>query len=146
MIRLSEAKARLLERVPELEGRIGTAAQFSAMVERNGTPQTTPYAFVLLGGLQGGTADVVSGMFRQAIREKLLVILFVRNAADATGAGSIDELAPLIRQIVEALAGWGPQDCPGVYELADGQIMLERPGLTGFEIGLALDDQLRIST
>ena len=112
MIRISEAKARLVERVPELIGRIGTAAQFSALVESNAVPQVTPYAFVLLGGLQGGQADVVSGLFRQAVREKLLVILFVRNAADATGAGSVDELTPLVRKIIMGLAGWGPEDCP----------------------------------
>lgn len=145
MIRVSQAKARLEEQVPELAGRLGSAAQFSALVERNGVPSTTPYAFVLLGGLQGGQASAATGLFIQAIKESLLVVLFVRNASDATGAAAVDELTPLIRKVVEALAGWGPDDCPGVYELVQASIAVERPGLTGFEIQLSLDDQLRIA-
>jgi hypothetical protein len=144
MIRVSEAEARLLEKVPKLAGKVGSAAQFSSLIERNQVPQQTPAAFIILGGLQGGPADVAAGMFRQAIREMLLIVLFVRNAGDATGARAVDEITPLVREIVLGLAGWGPDACPGVYVLDHVEIVTVSQGVVGFEIGLALDDQLRI--
>lgn len=145
MIRVAEVTARIEARVPALEGRLGNALQFAALVDRDQAPTTTPAGFVLLGPMIGGAADVATGLFRQAFRETVSIVLFDRHAGDPTGARVIDHLTPLVRAIVEAIAGWGPDDCPGVFVLDRVEPVGVLQAAMLIQLDFSLDDQLRIA-
>lgn len=145
MIRLDEVRTRLAEAVAGLaDSRIGNAAQFSALVEANQTPQQTPAAYVLPGSIQGGAAEVSAGVFRQDFRETVIVVLFVKVAGDARGGRALEEITPLIRSVVNAIAGWAPADAVGVFALGSGELVGSQRGHLIYELNFALLDQLRI--
>ena len=50
----------------------------------------------------------------------------------------------LIRQVLDAVAGWGPDDAVGVFELARGSLLHNRDGRLVYQLDFAIDDQLRI--
>lgn len=145
MIRVDAVRARIAARVPALSGRIDNAGQFAALVERNQLPQVTPAAFVLPGGLAGGSADAAAGLFRQDMTELVLVVLVVRVAGDARGGAALDTMTPLVNAVVGAVAGWGPDDAPGVYILDRAELVGAKDGALVFQIDFSLQDQLRIA-
>lgn len=145
MIRVSEVTARVEGRVSALQGRLGNALQFAALVDRDQAPTVTPAGFVLLGPIIGSAADAVVGLFRQSIRETVSIVLFDRHAGDPTGAKIIDQLTPLVRAIVDAVAGWGPDDCPGVFALDRVEPVGVLQGAMLIQLDFSLDDQLRIA-
>lgn len=144
MIRVAEVAARIEAAVPALAGRLGTATQFSALVQRNQMPQQSPAGFVLPGAISGGNADAMTGVFRQAFDETVSVVLAVRSASDPTGAKAADELTPLIRAVVLAVCGWAPDDAVGVFALGSGDFVGFENGTFIYQIDFKLDDQMRI--
>lgn len=146
MIRVDEVRARIEERVPELTGRLGTAGEFARLVQRNQLPQQTPAAFVLPGALAGGAATAGAGLFRQGFGETVSVVLVVRSAADATGARALDEITPLIRAAVTAVAAWAPSDALGTFVLGRGELVGVESGALVYQLDFNLDDQLRITS
>lgn len=148
MIRLDDVLARVKAVVPAFaaDSRLGNAAQFSTLIEGNQTPQVTPAAFVLPGPLQGGAANAMAGAFVQDFRETVILVLFVKVAGDARGGRAIDEITPLIRQVVLAIAGWAPADATGVFVLASGELVGSQRGHLIYQLDFALEDQLRIVT
>lgn len=145
MIRVEAVRARIGSQVPALAGRIDNAGQFAALVERNQLPQITPAAFVLPGGLSGGKPDASAGIFSQDISELVLVVLVVRVAGDARGGKALDTMTPLVNAVVNAVAGWGPSDAPGVYILDRAELVGAKDGALVFQIDFSLADQLRIA-
>lgn len=145
MIRLDDVRDRIADQVPEFasEGRLGNAGQFSSLLEDNKTPQVTPAAFVLPGQLQGGQAKMLTGAYVQDFRETVMVVLFVKVAGDARGGRALDELTPLIRAVVDAVAGWAPEDAIGVFVLGSGELVGSQRGHLIYQLDFGLDDQLR---
>lgn len=146
MIRLDEVRERIAARVPTIAGRLGNAGDFANLVEHNRLPQVTPAGYVLPGGLRGGPADVVTGLFRQGFDEVVSVVLVSRVAGDPLASAAIDEISPLVRSTIEAVAGWAPDDAIGVFQLAQGELVGARDSALVFQIDFALNDQLRIIT
>ena len=144
MRRLDDVQARIEARVPALTGRIERAGAFSALIERGAMPQVTPAGYVLPGGLAGGAIASASSLFIQGVRETVLVVLAVRVAGDATGGAAVDEATPLVGAVIEAVAGWGPDDAPGVFALGQAELVGSQAGLMLFQIDFSLEDQLRI--
>lgn len=144
MIRLTEVQARVESQVPELAGRLQGAAKFGELVEHNQMPQVTPAGFVLPGGLIGGAAKAMTGMFIQDFRETVMLVLVVRTAGDPLAMRGIDEASPIVRKVIKAVAGWGPADAPGIFTLERAELVGAKQGALVFEIAFTLDDQLRI--
>lgn len=144
MIRVEEVQARIEARVPDLVGRLGFAGEFTSLIESNQLPQVTPAGFVLPGALAGGPAEAASGIFRQAFRETVIVVLVVRVAGDALGAEGVDEVTPIINAVVNAVCGWGPDDAPGVFVLGTGELVGSKDDAVIYQLDFHLDDQLRI--
>ena len=115
------------------------------MVDRNQLPQVTPAAYVLPAGLSGGSAEAGAGMFVQSFRETVSVVIVVRVAGDPTAARAIDEASPIVRAVIEAVAGWAPDDAIGIFILAQAELVGATGGALVFQIDFALDDQLRIT-
>lgn len=145
MIRIDEVRARIEARVPALAGRMFNAGQFSQLVERNQMPSQAKAAFVLPGALQGGNADLSVGLFRQAFQESVIVVLATRVANDPTGEKAADEITPLVRDVITAVCGWGPDDAPGAFVLGSGELVGTQSGTLVYQIDFLLSDQLRIT-
>jgi len=144
MIRIDDVRARIEGKVPALAGQIGNAGEFSKLIEA-GQMQAARKAYVLPGALAGGARQAMSGMFTQALEETVLVVLSVRVASDPTGARALDEISPLVRDTVRAVCGWGPEDAPGVFALARGELVGAAQGMLIYQLDFTLDDQLRIT-
>lgn len=144
MIRIDEVRARVEKFVPELAGRLEGAGRFAELIENNRLPQLTPAGFVLPGGFVGGPAQASAGLFVQNFRETVIVVVVVRVAGEALAMRAIDEVSPIVRKVVNAVAGWGPVDAPGIFVLERGELVGAKDGALVFQIDFALDDQLRI--
>ena len=145
MIRVDEVRERIEGRVPALAGQIGNAGEFAKLVEANQLPQRAKGGFVLPGSISGGSRQAISGMFTQAIAETVLVVLTVRVASDPTGQRALDEITPLVRDVVAAVCGYSPADAPGVFALARGELVGAAQGMLIYQLDFTLDDQLRIT-
>lgn len=144
-MRLAAVTARIEARVAELAGRTLHAGDFADLVDKNRLPQMTPAAYVLPGGMTGGTAEMMAGLFVQGFTETVMVVLAVRVAGDALHAAAIDQVDPLVTDVVTAIAGWGPDDAPGIFVLGRAELVGAKDGLLIFQIEFNLMDQLRIT-
>lgn len=140
---IDQIVARLKSRVADLNQRVEEAAYLAELLRQNRAPQGA-LAVVIPNGLQGGLADAASGMFLQAITETFAVLLFA-DAHDQTGKRALDRIQPLIRQVVEALVGWAPNDELGVLELRRGTIVSMTGGRLVYQIDFSINDQLRVT-
>lgn len=140
---IAELKARLEAQVPRLAGRIEGAADLSELSRKGAWPQHTPAAHVLPLGLQGRGAHAAAGLFTQITREMIAVVLTLRTY-DRTAGDDLPELDELIQAVLVAVAGWGPDESMGVFELARGSLLHNRDGVLVYQLDFAIDDQLRI--
>lgn len=145
MFRLDDVRARIEERVPALSGRMENAGQFGQLIERNQLPQVTPAGFILPGGLAGGQAEAMTGMFIQSFDETVSIVLADRVAGDANGSKALDGITPLVRDVVNAVCGWGPDDAIGVFILRSGELVGSQAGVLVFQLDFSMSDQLRIN-
>lgn len=137
--------AEWLAEIPEFGGRIHDAARLSSLMERGTLAQVAPAAFVLPLGLVGGNADAAAGMFRQQVEWREGVLIVVRSVGDPTGAAQLIQLAPLIRKVIDAVAGRSPDEGAfGVYTLLKGELVSLGGGALSYQLDFAIDDQLRI--
>lgn len=145
-IRIEEVRTRIEAQVAQLAGKVGEAADFADLVERKKIPAQTPACFVLPAGLRGGKASAVSGLFRQDFTEIVKVVLVERVAGDPLRGKAVANITPLLRALVQAIAGWAPDDAIGIFALAQAELVGASGGALIFEVDFALDDQLRIAT
>ncbi|MBV1918994.1 MAG: hypothetical protein KUG65_13165 [Sphingomonadaceae bacterium] len=145
MIRLDEVRTRIEAKAPDFAGTFGNAAQFAAMVERDQLPQSDRAGYVLPGPLAGGTTTAATGMFIQDFTETVMVVLVIRHAGSALAKGALDELPPLVRDVIEGVVGWGPDDAPGVFKLGQAELVGSKNGALVYEIHFTLHDQMRVT-
>ena len=146
MIRVADVMARIEERVPDLAGKLGTATDFAALIERNQVPQRPGASgFVLPGRLSGGPVGAMSGLFTQSVGQGVIVVLSVRVASDPTGAAALDQLSPVVDRVIRAVCGWSPDDAPGVWALVSAELVGSTAGVLIYQIDFTLQDQLRIT-
>jgi hypothetical protein len=134
---------RLEAQVPTLAGRVNGAADFADLMKRNALPKATPAAHVIPLGLAGGAADASTGAFTQMFTETIGVMLTVRSY-DRTGEKALGTIDTLIRSIVDAVAGWGPNDEIGVFQLSCGNLVNMSAGTIVYQLDFSITDQLRI--
>lgn len=150
MIRTDLVKARLEERVEELAGRLYGAGPLGKFVDQDVAPVQQSHGYVVLGGLQGGKADVATGYFHQHFMETVSVFVVERHAGDATGEKAMAKMSPLIRKVIFAICGWCPGEgtdgeALGVFVLGNAYPLgFKDGGMLLSEIQFALNDQLRI--
>lgn len=145
MLQLDEIRTRIEGRVTSLQGKLQGASAFADLVERQQLPQWDFGGFVLPGRLAGGAAQALSGMFVQDFSETVMVVLVTRVQGDPTGQKALDEITPLVREVVAAVCGWAPEGAPGIYQLASGELVGSQGGALIFQIDFSLNDQLRIN-
>lgn len=146
MIRVDEVRLRIEDRVPELAGVMGYAAQFAPLVEQGLVPQRDLSGFVLPGGMTGGRMLDAAGMTIQPFVERVMVVLALRTSGDPLDPGALDQMAPLVRAVIAAVVGWAPaDDVPGVFAFERHEAVGSIKGVLIHQIDFTLQDQLRIA-
>lgn len=131
--------------VATFAGRVHGAGKLSALQAQNALPQVCPAAFILPLGIAGGKVDAVTGMFRQHIEYLDGVLLVLRGVNDPTGAATVQQLEPLVMNVIAQIVGWGPDDnrIGGTYRLAKGELISLSAGTLTYQLDFAIEDQLR---
>jgi hypothetical protein len=142
---IAEVIARIEDQVVGLAGRTEGAAQFADLMARKALPQVTPAAHVLPLGLQGGQVQAAAGLFVQSIEEVIAVVLTFRSH-ERTGSASLAPLDQVIHAVIDALAGWGPENAVGVFALRRGAVISMAAGTIVYQLEFSISDQLRIAT
>ena len=135
--------ARLKEMAPHLRTVEG-AASLAALMQTNALPQAEVGAHVITLGLQGG-ANAMTGAFTQMIDERIGVVITFRTYTQ-TGGRDQASVGALIRQTIEALAGWCPNDEIGTFVFRRGAPMAFTKGTIVYLLEFSITDQLRIIT
>jgi hypothetical protein len=135
---------RLKTRVTDFGDRVEGVASVSDLIQSGRAPAHTS-AYVLPLGLQGQTADVATGTFRQDFSETIAVLLFA-SVLDRVGKKALDRVRPLISDVMNAIAGWAPSDELGVFQLRRGSLISLTKGVLIYQIEFSINDQLRIPT
>lgn len=136
---------RLEETVQLLAGRVKPAADLTELVRTGALPQSSVAAFVLPIGLRARTeGDAMAGAFTQMTDDIFGVVLIVRAAGDATGARALPTIDELVRAVIQAVCGWGPEEAIGVFRLARGQLLSVDAGSVQYQLDFAISDQIRV--
>ncbi|MBL4751459.1 MAG: hypothetical protein JKX71_12915 [Amylibacter sp.] len=135
--------ARLKAQVSVLEERVEGAASFANLMKSKALPTVTPAAHVIPLGLQGGAATSASGAFTQMFAETIGVILTFRTYG-RTGEKALEDIGTVIRAVIEAICGWGPNDEIGVFQLSRGNLVNMSAGTIVYQLDFSITDQLRI--
>ncbi len=141
---LDELIARISSRVPDLAGRTSAAADLAALMAANALPPAPVAAFVLPLALQGGHPAAATGLFVQEVEEVVAVLLVFRTAG-STGERALPRLREVIAGVAAALAGWAPDEVPGVFRLVRGGMVRMSEGALVYQLDFAITDQLRIT-
>ena len=96
-------------------------------------------------GFDGGRADAVTGMFRQDLTEVIGVVLIVQALGDPKALRAQATVDTLKIDIVNAVAGWRPEDAIGVFEARRGRLVSVTEGAVIYQIEFGLNTQLRIA-
>lgn len=134
-----------LAEVTALHGRVQGAAKLAQMLKDKTLPQACPAAFELPLGITGNEPTAAGGMFVQPIGRVDGVLLVVRSVDDRTGEKAMVQLDPLIEEVIAAIAGWGPDDMPGVYQLMKGELASVADGVVAYQLDFSIFDQLRFN-
>ncbi len=142
---LKAVETRLNQAIPQLSGRMGTAAQLADLMARNALPQQTPAAYVLPLGFRGGRPTAVAGAYVQPLEEVVGIVMTIRGH-DRTGERALQDLRGLLVEIMTAIAGWQPAGSPGVFVFQRGQVVSMAAGAVTYQLDFSISTQLRIAT
>ena len=136
--------ARLQEAAPHLRTVEG-AASLAALMSANALPQAEVGAHVITLGLSGGEAQAATGAFTQMVDELIGVVITLRTWTQVGGRDQAS-VGALIRQTIEALAGWCPNDEIGPFVFRRGAPTAFTKGTIVYLLEFSITDQLRIIT
>jgi len=135
---------RLNTLVADLQGKVETVAHLADLMKSGRLPANAS-AIVVPLGFRGGKPGDAAGMFTQDINE-VIGVLLIASVHDKAGQKALKRIDPLIREVVETLAGWAPEDVSGVFQVERGKLLSLHQGRMVFQIDFSITDQLRIST
>jgi hypothetical protein len=141
---VNDVITRLDATVPTLTGRIQSAADLSKLIAEDALPQVTPAAFVLPLGFDAGPNARMTGLHSQTVTERIGVVLLVGNAADATGAQSLQAVDDLVEQVKLALVGWAPVAGLDTFDVTRGRLTDLRAGLVFYQLDFSTTRLLRV--
>lgn len=138
-----DVMARLSDRVVDLRY-IEGVADFTKLLQKKSLPQQTPAVHVVPTGIRGGTPDAASAVFTQPTTETISVILTIRSN-DQAGERAMEQAGQKINAIINAIAGWAPNDEIGVFVLGRGTVSNVGAGAFVYTLEFSIADQLRIT-
>lgn len=137
--------ARISDLVAALSGRVEVVADLSAQVEQGVLPQADTAAYVIPLGfddLDGGSS--IAGAHIQNISDAIGVVLFVKSPGDAKARRGIPKIDVLGKDVINAVAGWTPENTPGVFSVVRGRLVSVNAGAIFYQLDFKLNRQLRI--
>jgi len=142
-----DVKERLEIEVQDLAGKLDYVAELAALTNAGAPPQREVSAFVIPLGLddRGGSGASAAGLHTQIVGETVGVILCIKALGDAKARRALPTIDALTDAVIDALAGWGPEDAVGVLMFVRGRLVSVTSGLVVYQLEFALTDQLRIA-
>jgi hypothetical protein len=72
------------------------------------------------------------------------VVLALKALGDAKAQRAVPKIDALEKAVINAVAGWAPDDVAGVFVVTKGRLVSVNKGLVLYQVDFALKDQLRI--
>ncbi len=136
---------RIDSRVPELTGAIEFIAELAALMEQGGLPQRDVTAYVLpLGFDDRGGSETTVNVHTQMLADSVGVVLCVKARGDVKARKALPRIDVLANAVVDAVAGWAPNDEVGVFRVLRGRLIPGASGIIVYQIDFEIMDQLRI--
>jgi len=134
---------RLNAQVADLRGKVQTVAHLADLMRAGRLPENAS-AIVVPLGFKGGKPGAATGVFTQDLNE-VIGVLLIASAHDKTGQKALKRIDPLIRDVINTIAGWSPVDVSGVFQVERGKLLSLHQGRMVFQVDFSITDQLRIS-
>lgn len=99
---------------------VGGAVQFEAA--KDGLT-ALPAAFVLPSGESAEESPWLDTLVQQRVGTEFVVVIAVRNLADAQGAAALDVLSPVRAEVRDALLNWKPDDADDGCVYRNGRLV-----------------------
>lgn len=135
---------RIANQVPALNGRIEDIAMLAALIAAGALPQHDVFAFVVPLGFDDRGGESATGFHTQMIEDAVGVILGVKARGDAKAKKALPPIGELRTAVVNAVAGWGPDNSADVFYVRRGRLLSADNGLVLYQLDFSLTDQLRI--
>lgn len=136
---------RIADQVPALTGRIEDIAELAALIAAGALPQHDIFAFVVPLGFDDKGGESATGVHTQMIEDAIGVILGVKARGDAKAKKALPPIEQLRKDVIQAVAGWGPDDSANVFFVRRGRLLSADKGLVLYQLDFSLADQLRIT-
>ena len=136
--------ARIGAEVSDLTGRIDSIADLAFLISTGALPQREVCAFVVPLGFDGGAANAAVNAFTQELNDSIGVVLCIKSLGDAKAKKALPTIGALSEAVVNAVAGWAPNNAVGVFTVSRGRLVSIDKGLVLYQIDFRLQDQLRI--
>ena len=136
---------RISAQVPALTGRVEDIAALAALIEAGALPEKDVCAFVFSLGFDDKGGESATGYHTQMIDDAIGVVLAIKARGDAKAQKALPTIGQLKTDIVNAVAGWGPDDAANVFFVRRGRLLSAAKGLVLYQLDFALLSQLRIT-
>lgn len=133
---------RLSAQAPSLNGRVQMALDLTELL-RSGRAVEASTAYVAPLGLQARSPATGATAFVQSFVEVVGVLLIV-TSHDRTGARALDQVRPMIFEVINALAGWEPGGKLGVFALRGARLLSIAGGRMAYQVDFTIEDEVRI--
>lgn len=136
---------RIAAQVPALTGRIEDIAELAALIAAGALPQHDQFAFVVPLGFDDRGGESATGFHTQMIEDAVGVVLGIKARGDAKAKKALPTIGELKNGVINAIAGWGPDDTANVFFVRRGRLLSADKGLVLYQLDFSLTDQLRIA-
>ena len=136
---------RISDQVPALKDRMDYVAALAALSAEGALPQREVAGFVVPLGFDDRGANAAAGMYTQMIVDTIGVVLCVKALGDAKAKRALVTIDSLVGDVLNAVAGWAPDNVAGVFTATRGRLLSVTKGLVIYQLDFALLDQLRIA-
>ncbi len=133
---------RVAALVPDLRS-VERMAAFAALLRDGQLPQQTPAAYVITQGLTASRPNAIGDLYQQTVKDGISVCVVFRDI-DPAGADAADSADVIIRQIIEAVAGWSANNV-GTFEFTRARLAAQQDGAFVYQIDFVITDQLRFT-
>jgi hypothetical protein len=136
---------RIDAHVPALTGHVEDIAALAALIAEGAMPQADVCAFVCPLGFDDKGGDSATGYHTQMLEDAVGVILCIKARGDVKAKKALPTIGELKDDVIDAVAGWGPDDAIDVFFVRRGRLLSADKGLVLYQIDFSLTDQLRIN-
>lgn len=124
--------AEIIARLRDSSGQTGLkqvdgAAQFQAIVESQRNPAATPAAYVIPARESAPPSSIYSRV-RQKVSSGVVIVLVVKNVADAKGEAAGIDMEALRAAVDAALLGWAPTADHEPFQFEGGALAAFKDG------------------